>query len=47
MELLGTFFHLGGMELKRNGTSYFFEIGTCNGTSYYFKPLERNLTSSI
>ena len=47
MELFGTFSYMGGTELKWNGTSYFFKIGTCNGTSYYFKPLERNLTSYI
>ena len=44
MELSGIFTHLGGRELKWNGTSYFFNIGTCNGTSYNFVPLERNLT---
>ena len=47
MELSGTFSHLGGTELKWNGTSYFVKIGTCNGTSYNFMPLERNLTSYI
>ena len=47
MELFRTFSHLDGTELKRNGTSYFVKIGTCNGTSYHFEPLERNLTSYI
>ena len=47
VELFGTFPHLGGTELKRNGTSYFCKFGTCNGTSYNFVPLERNLTSYI
>ena len=47
VELFGTFSSLDGTELKRNGTSYFVKIGTCNGTSYNFEPLERNLTSYI
>ena len=47
MELFRTFSNLDGTELKRNGTSYFVNIGTCNGTSYNFVPLERNLTSYI
>ena len=47
MELFRTFSHLDGTELKRNGSSYFVKIGTCNRTSYHFEPLERNLTSYI
>ena len=47
MQLSGTFSHLGGTELKWNGTSYFCNIWTSNRTSYNLLPLERNLTSYI